>query len=68
MILRLAAVALVPLTLLACGVKTDLDRPMMQIMQAQPQQNLINPRKDPSKPPTPLGEPGGTTPPYTTGP
>lgn len=71
MSLRLAALALIALTLSACGVKTDLDRPMMmQIMQpqAQPQQNLINPRKDPSKPPTTLGEPGGTTPPYPTGP
>ena len=66
--LRVAAVALVPFALLACGVKTDLDRPMMQIMQPQPQQNLVNPQKDPSKPPTPLGEPGGTTPPYPTGP
>ena len=65
--LRLAAAALIPLTLVGCGVKSDLDRPMGQIVQPQ-QQSLINPQKDPSKPPLPLGEPGGTTPPYTTGP
>jgi hypothetical protein len=67
MMLRLVAIALVPLTLLACGVKTNLERPMVQIVQPQ-QQNLINPQKDPSRPPTTLGEPGGTTPPYPTGP
>jgi hypothetical protein len=66
--LRIVAALLLPLALLACGVKTDLERPMMQVMQPQPQQNLINPQKDPSKPPTTLGEPGGTTPPYPIGP
>jgi hypothetical protein len=65
--LRLVAAVLVPFTVFGCGVKSDLDRPMDQIMQPQ-QQSLINPQKDPSKPPLPLGEPGGTTPPYPTGP
>ena len=66
--LPVVAMTLFSLALTACGVKTDLERPMMQVMGPQPQQNLINPRKDPSKPPTTFGDPGGTTPPYTTGP
>ena len=41
-------------------IEQRLDRPGMRVME--------EPRKDPSKPPVPLGEPGGTTPPYTTGP
>ena len=66
---RVVAAGLIPLILLGCGVKTNLERPMGQVMQSQQQrQNLINPQKDPSRPPTPLGEPGGTTQPYTTGP
>ena len=57
----LATIALVSTVLASCGVKSDLDRPMTQVMQDN--------RKDPSKPPVPLGQPGtGTTPPYTTGP
>ena len=55
-----ALLALVSTVLASCGVKSDLDRPGMRVME--------EPRKDPSKPPVPLGEPGGTTPPYTTGP
>jgi predicted small lipoprotein YifL len=67
--LRVVAAGLIPLTLLGCGVKTSLERPMDQIVQQQnQQQNPINPRKDPSRPPIPLGEPGGTTQPYPTGP
>ena len=65
--LRVVAAGLIALTLLGCGVKTNLERPMGQVMQPQ-QQSLINPRKDPSRPPIPLGEPGGTTQPYPTGP
>jgi hypothetical protein len=57
---RLLAIALTSAVLCSCGVKSDLDRPTMQVMQDN--------RKDSSKPPVPLGEPGGTTPPYTTGP
>jgi len=64
---HLASVALIALTLTACGVKTDLDRPMGQMIQPQ-QQTLVNPRKDPSSPPTPLGSPGGRTSPYPIGP
>ena len=64
---RIVAAGLIPLTLLGCGVKTSLERPIGQVMQPQ-QQTLINPQKDPSRPPTPLGEPGGTTQPYPTGP
>ena len=58
---RLLVLALATAMLASCGVKSDLDRPPMQVMQDTN-------RKDPSKPPVPLGQPGGTTPPYTTGP
>jgi len=44
--------------LAACGVKSNLERPMGQLMQPQ-NAVLQNPQKDPSRPPTPLGEPGG---------
>ena len=37
MSLRIVAASLFPLALLSCGVKTDLERPMMQIVQPQPQ-------------------------------
>ena len=48
MILRLAVAALLSLTLLACGVKTDLELPSgMQADQKRP---------DPSRPPQPLGQ------------
>jgi len=57
---RAILVALAALTLLSCGVKSDLVRPMGQVPQED--------RRDPSRPPVPLGEPGGTTPPYSTGP
>ena len=67
MMVRLAAAALVALPLLGCGVKTSLERPMSQVVQPQ-QQNLVNPQKDPSRPPAPLGEPGGTSAPYPVGP
>jgi len=60
MSLRVALIALVSLTLLSCGVKSDVERPMGAVLQDQ--------RKDPSKPPVSLGQPGGTLPPYTTGP
>jgi len=65
--LRLVAAMLTPLILVGCGVKTNVERPMGAIMQPR-QQNLVNPEKDLSKPPRPLGEPGGTTPPYIIGP
>jgi hypothetical protein len=67
MMVRVAVALLTPFTLLACGVKTNVERPMAAIMQTQ-QQNPVNPEKDPSKPPRILGEPGGTIPPYPTGP
>ena len=66
MSLRILSFASIALALASCGVKTDLDRPMVQLVQQRPA--LQNPQKDASKPPVPLGEPGGTTPPYTTGP
>ena len=65
--LRVVPIVLVAFALVSCGVKSNLDRPMAQVMQSQ-NQALQNPQKDPSLPPRPLGEPGGTTPPYTTGP
>ena len=67
MSLRAVPIVLIALVLVCCGVKSNLDRPMAQVMQPQ-NQGLQNPQKDPSLPPRPLGEPGGTTPPYTTGP
>jgi hypothetical protein len=67
MSLRFAPIVLIALAAASCGVKSDLERPMGSVMQPE-KQALQNPRKDPSQPPTPLGEPGGTTPPYTTGP
>jgi hypothetical protein len=48
----IACVTLLSLTLAACGVKHDLDVPG----GAQPSYFKV----DPSKPPHPLGEPGGT--------
>jgi hypothetical protein len=63
MSLRLSLIALIAFALLSCGVKSDLERPMARVLQGQDRQ-----QKDPSKPPVPLGEPGGTTPPYPTGP
>jgi hypothetical protein len=67
MSLRVAAVLLGAFALVSCGVKQGLERPMEQIVRSQnaPAQDS---RKDPSLPPRPLGEPGSTTPPYTTGP
>ncbi|HEY4265764.1 MAG TPA: hypothetical protein VGM72_10630 [Micropepsaceae bacterium] len=69
---RLLPFALIALALASCGVKANLERPLGAMMQTQTMQAqkqiLQNPQKDPSLPPRPLGEPGGTTPPYTTGP
>ncbi len=48
MILRVLLVGLVSLSLLACGVKSNLPRPS----GAQPDQQ----QTDPSKPPRPLGQ------------
>jgi hypothetical protein len=67
MSLRLVPLALAALALASCGVKANLEAPMGTMMQAQ-KQPVVNPRKDPSQPPRPLGEPGGTTPPYVIGP
>jgi hypothetical protein len=53
-------VGLIALALVSCGVKSGLEPPMGQVLQQD--------RKDPSRPPVPLGQPGGTTPPYPTGP
>ena len=60
---RAIVIALTALALGSCGVKSELERPAGTVMQTQ-----ANQQKDPSKPPIPLGEPGGTTPPYPTGP
>jgi hypothetical protein len=68
MSMRAAAIALIALPLLSCGVKSDLERPMGQVIERAPAQVLQSDRRDPSKPPVPLGAPGGTTPPYPTGP
>ena len=67
MSLRSVPLALLALMLVSCGVKSDLERPVAQIMQPQPPVSQ-NPQKDSSLPPRPLGEPGGTTPPYVIGP
>ena len=58
---RALAVAAIALALVSCGVKSGLEAPMGQVLQQMDQ-------KDPSRPPVPLGQPGGTTPPYPTGP
>jgi predicted small lipoprotein YifL len=65
---RLLPLALVAFALASCGVKANLERPIGEMMTQTQKQPLQNPLKDPSLPPRPLGEPGGTTPPYTTGP
>jgi hypothetical protein len=52
--------ALAALLLGACGVKSDLLRPAGPVLRDE--------ARDASKPPVPLGEPGGNTPPYSTGP
>jgi hypothetical protein len=57
---RAVLVGLIAVALAPCGVKSDLEHPMSQVLQKE--------QKDPSRPPVPLGEPGGTTPPYSTGP
>jgi len=57
---RALLVASIALALVSCGVKSGLETPMGQVLQPD--------QKDPSRPPRPLGEPGGTTPPYPTGP
>jgi hypothetical protein len=60
MIPRSLCIALVSLSLLSCGVKSALDLPS----GAMPEKK----QQDPSRPPKPLGESGGTTLPYPTGP
>ena len=57
---RALVVAAIALALVSCGVKSGLEAPMGQVLQQD--------QKDPSRPPAPLGVPGGTTPPYPTGP
>ena len=57
MSLRIVPVALIAFALLSCGVKSDLERPMAQVIQKPqpglpPQPVLQNPQKDPSKPPS----------------
>ena len=56
----LVVVAAIALALASCGVKSGLEAPMGQVLQPG--------QKDPSRPPVPLGQPGGTTPAYPTGP
>jgi len=60
-------IGLLPAGLSACGVKSDLERPHADIM-GTPTSVIVNPRKDPSRPPRILGQPGGEIPPYPTGP
>jgi predicted small lipoprotein YifL len=60
MTLRLMLSLAIVFALASCGVKSDLERPNMQVPKPA--------ERDYSKPPTPLGDPGGTTPPYSTGP
>jgi hypothetical protein len=57
---RALMVAAIALTLVSCGVKSGLEPPMGTVLQQD--------QKDPSRPPVPLGQPGGTLPPYPTGP
>ena len=57
---RAVVVASIAFALMSCGVKSGLEPPMGQVLQPD--------QKDPSRPPAPLGVPGGTTPPYPTGP
>ncbi len=57
---RALVAASVALALTSCGVKSGLEPPTGQVLQQD--------QKDPSRPPVPLGQPGGTTPPYPTGP
>jgi len=58
--LRSISIAFLSLGLLSCGVKSNLDLPSGAMADKSQQ--------DPSKPPKPLGESGGTTLPYPTGP
>ena len=66
MIVRIALALIVSIALAGCGVKSDLERPAAQVMNAPAMTKDTRP--DPSKPPIPLGDPGGTIPPYPTGP
>ena len=63
MAMRLSLAILITLSLLGCGVKSDLERPNEQVLSRDAREE-----KDPSKPPRPLGQTGGTTPTYSTGP
>ena len=57
---RALVIATIAFALASCGVKSALEPPAGQVLQPD--------QKDPSRPPAPLGVPGGTTPPYPTGP
>ena len=57
---RALIVAAIALALVSCGVKSGLEVPMGTVVQQD--------QKAPSRPPVPLGQPGGTIPPYPTGP
>jgi len=57
---RALLVASIAVAVMSCGVKSGLEPPMGQVLQPD--------QKDPSRPPRPLDEPGGTTPPYPTSP
>ncbi len=57
---RVLVAAAIVLALVSCGVKSGLEPPMGTVLQQD--------QKDPSRPPVPLGQPGGTLPPYPTGP
>jgi predicted small lipoprotein YifL len=60
MSMRALVVAAIAWALVSCGVKSGLEPPMGQVLQQD--------QKDPSRPPVVLGQPGGTIPPYPTGP
>jgi len=57
---RALVIAAIALALVSCGVKSGLEPPMGTVLQQD--------QKDPSRSPVPLGQPGGTLPPYPTGP
>ena len=60
MTVRIVFAAMIALAIAGCGVKSQLDRPSGEVMNDR--------GKNPARPPVSLGEPGGTLPPYPTGP
>jgi hypothetical protein len=52
--------SVIAVLLSACGVKSNLEKPVGTVLQME--------QKDPSRPPVVLGEPTRVIPPYPTGP